>query len=269
MNRYTIQCIIKELLLLYQENALSQEAFQEVIRKYSDPNIDKSFEENFISYKETELIYLIFKEVPYYKIYIFLKNFIDTLKELSQNNLKLSCIVVLIEGCLCESLNKIHRRISTEADTHIINLLQKFYQRERLEEDTTILNLKRNSCNPAFLTGMDLASNINIEQLTLDGFTLEKEELGEKISKNNFQKKSNSEIALKRTIENYYSDTLLDNFINELKAILEAYKEINPEDAGDLITIYNVKLESLRAIKKKKSQRKQQKDPNQLSLIFN
>lgn len=270
MNRYTIQCIIKELFILYQEGVLSQEKFQEIVAKYNNTsqnnNNEKAFEEDSISYKETEIIYLMFKEIPYYKIYDFLKEFIEYLKTLGQNNLKMSCIASLIEGYICENLDRIHRRINTETYAHLTSLLQKFYQKERLEENT-ITSLRRNMCNPAFLTGMEIASSIETVQLTLEGFTLSKENLGEKISKNNFQKKSNAEYQLRRMVLKYYDTELLERFIEELKAIFEAYKTINPEDAGPLLAIYSQELTNLKKIQKRPA-KEQPKDPNQLTLLF-
>lgn len=232
MNKLKLLEIMKQLILLYKQGLLTDQNYQMVVNSIPTPNLT----EDLISYKETELICFIFKEIPYYQILLFLNNLCEELRKIEKENPKMDTrnTISLITAYLSDLFGNIYGRITTEVNVHIYRLLLNYYQKGTLNPKREIDSLRQNCCNPEALTGLFVAGNLDFEQITLLGFEEEKGILREKISRSNYNKRSSIENAIQKTITKFFDEDSFERFLLSLKNCFNLYHEENPEDCDVL-----------------------------------
>lgn len=228
MNKLTFLEIMKQLIILYKQNQLTAATYQKVVENTSTHSISN----DFISYKETEFICFIFKELPYYHILILVTNLCAELKKIANENPEVDkkFIIPLIIAYFSDLFLNINGRVSTEINVHIYKLLLQYYQNGTLNPERVIANLKENCCNPNTLTGFSIASGIEFEQTTLLGFEKKTGELRESIDRNNYNKRTSVEYSVKKIITRYFDENSFEQFLLSLHDCFKIYREENPAD---------------------------------------
>ncbi len=265
MNKVIILNILQELIIKYQNNELNEKTYNQILDNYEFCSITS----NLSSYKETSLLALLFKTIPYYQILAFLNNFINYLKSISTNN-KSKLITSLIEGMLCDLIASIDNRVTTEINAHIYKLCQLFYINLELDYEISVKILKRNILNPEQLVGLDVAENINYNQETIEQFTNQPENLREKISQKNFTRSNSIERKLTTLLCKFFDQDTLSSFEDKLSDILKQYKEKNSTEADLLNDTIMGQFQIIKKNTSKKWQEKRTKkidDPNQIDIF--
>ncbi len=270
MNKLKLIEMIKQLIKLQKEGNLTAKNYQTVEENTSSPSLNN----DLVSYKETELICFLFKEIPYYQILPFLNDVCMKLSIIKKENKKLERTIILIEAYFSDLLKNITARIETEVTVHIYWIIQSYYQNNFLNPEKIISMLKRNSCNPESLTGMFTAENIHYEQVLITGFVAEKEELRETISRTNYKRRSSVENKVQKTITKFFENKSFDNLLIELRKCFDYYRQQNERDCEILEEEIMIRLKEFyqkaqRSWKENKTKRKNEEDDSfQLSLNF-
>lgn len=267
MNKQILLAITQQALNLYLKNELTQESFHDCITKTPYERI----ETEKISYLETKFLYFVFETIPYYRICDFMFKFTQYLHTISKDNKDCSNIATLIESYISDIFIHIDSRIATEINAHIYELAEIYYQCDLLDYDLTMKRLKRQLIPPYFIVSMESTENFGYTQEKLPGFKQDEEPLRERISKNNFNKKYNTERSLKRLIVKYYDSDKLESFITALENNIKAYQEENKNDANILFDHIKPALQKLfiYAIQEWEQQKTKKEDiDGQIRLIF-
>lgn len=230
MNKLKLLEMLKQLIALKKQEILTAESYQDVEKNAALISLNC----DLVSYKETELICYLFKEIPYYHILIFLTNLCNDLATISSQNPKSKASISLLNAYLSDLLKNISARIETEVNVHITWLIQNYYQNDSLNPEKTIHALTRNSVNPTILAGMFVADGIHYEQELIPGFQLKKEELREKISKANYRRRSSIENTTQKLINKFFNEMSFENFLVALRKCLDYYREQNASDCDIL-----------------------------------
>lgn len=246
MNKGIVLNILSELIIKYQNNELNEDTYNKILKNPKFCSITN----NISSYKETSLLALLFKNIPYYQMFPFLISFISYLQSISTNE-KTKFISNLIEGIFCELTISLTNRTITETNAHLYKLAQIFYIESHLSYQKTINLLIRNTLLPEQLVGLDIAENARFEQETIPTFIDNPENLRENISKKNHNLKTSIERKLIALLTKFFTPLSLSNFENELTAILSEYRIENPKEA-DLLQ--DTLFEQLKLIKKEINQ---------------
>lgn len=232
MNKLKLLEIMRQLILLYKQGLLTSQSYQEVVNSIPTPTLT----EDLISYKETELICFLFKEIPYYQILTFLNSLCIELNRIRKEEPQIDTknTLPLIVAYFSDLFNNINGRVSTEVNVHIYRLLLNYYQKGTLNPKREIASLKQNCCNPEALTGLFIAGNLDFEQITLLGFEEEKGILREKISRSNYNKRSSVENAVQKIIIKFFDEESFEKFLQDLQNCFNSYHEENPKDCDVL-----------------------------------
>jgi len=238
MNKLTLINILNDLINNFQNNNLDATKYEEIIN--NTPRLE--YNTNQISYNETKFIHNLFHSIPYYKIYDFIKHFINHLYQISTTK-KIELISRILESYLIELKMSIEKRLSTEIDLHIYELAKIYYHNNNLQPTKTIKSLKRKISQSDFLAGMEIAENINFKQNTFDFIKEEEINLRETISQKNYQKKYNISKNTQDYIAKHFTQKTFEDFINCLFEII--YTEEN-KDFLDFFT--NIFIKELNTI---------------------
>lgn len=230
INKIKLIQIMKPLIEHYRTGNLALEDYQQALENINDAD----FSNDLISYHEAKFLCFLFQRIPYYQIFQFLNNFSIELKRINIENNHKDGIIVLIQAYLSDLVPNITSRVSTEVTTHIYELVAFYYQFGYLDPKKVLPKLLKNSCNPEVLNSMEAAENVHYEQAALPGFTYQKEELRETISKSNYRKKCNTESNALKMIIRYLDEKSFEDFIAEFRKCAAIYKEKDKRD-GEIL----------------------------------
>ncbi len=267
MNKIMLINILIKAMEKYKKGELDFQSYQQII---ADTN-HISASNNLVSFYETKLLYFLFQNVPYYKIFLFLNQFIIHLKGISKDS-QTDSMSSLLEAYTCDIIFSLDNRVNTEAIAHLYELSKIFHQHGYLDYELTMRLLKNPRIMTAELVSLDIAQNISYQQTTLDCFKEKDEDLRESISSKNYQRKNSIEKVLINTLAKTFSENELTNFIAELKRIIETYAQIDKEDAnmlGDtlLSQLIGLKKSIITKKKEKETREKNNENPDQISLF--
>ncbi len=263
MNKLILIQIIKEIIPMCLKNELNTDSFNNIINNTGSIALT----DEAVSYGESEIISLLFKNIPYYQIMTFLNKLVSTLNKICITP-KEKCIKDLIEAYLSDLLPSIYARTTTEVNVHIQELLTLFYQRGVLEYTDTIKRLTRNIINPNLLASLDTAEQINYTQSILPNFIVKEEPLRETISRANFNKKNSIERSTQKTLTNYYTEQSYQELVSSIINVLDKYSLQDKEDSETLKDELFAQLGTLHLKAKKKWEETKPIDENQLTLKF-
>lgn len=261
MNKTKLIIIIRNLLILFKNNSLTIEEYEKEIADEQIYNI----ENDYVSYKEIELICFLFENFPYYQILSVLNDLINHLKQINQS-VKSKLITSLIEAYISSISDSINRRIDNEINAHLFELLHRYYQFGKIDYSTIKKTLTRNIIAPENNTGMDIAENYRYVQETIPGTTVKKEALSEQISKKNYSKNYSVESKIKKAIIKYLDKDSLTSFISAILELIEATREEDEITAIQLKELYVPKLDSFKASAHKQWDKRNSQSEDNLQL---
>lgn len=264
MNKTKLINIIKRCLILFKNNELNSTNYEIEI---SDDTIC-DYTNNYLSYKEIELICFLFQNFLYFQIPPVLNDFITKLKEINSSS-KSQFITSLIEAYIESLTEQIERRINNEVYNQIFQLLHRFYQYGELDYEKSVFLLSKNLINPISNTGMDVAENYQYTQETLPDIPTQEEPLREQISKRNFSKNYSIENKTKKAITKYLNEESLTIFIDAINEIFQKLRQENPQEAELLEKLFTPILEEIQksSLKSWAKLQTQEEDTYQLKLF--
>lgn len=268
MNKRILIKIIRETLEAYQNGELTSEKFESIIANTPHLRLD----DQIITYYETQLLCYIFETIPYYRICDNMITFTNYLKKIVTNNNEIKFYADLVESYISDIFCNIDSRIATEVNTHLYELAEIYYQCGELDYELTIKRLKRQLVPAHYIVSLDTASNALYVQEKLPGFSTDSESNRDKVSRNNYNKKSASERNLKKLIAKFYDENSLQEFTHSIDEVLNKYNRENPDDIDVEFLRDHLKMSITSitpAIKKEWEKNKvKEEDENQYRLIF-
>ena len=198
MNKRIQLYLIEKFLNLYLNKQLTEENCQKVL----DEKPFLALDDDMICYEETALLCKLFNCFPYYSLKQNLKEFSQALKNIHYHEkTTLSFILPITAAYLEDFYFTIEQRIKTELDHHIYHYIKLYSFIGEIGSNIIKKTILHNMSKPETFFSLNTAENALYNQEVIFDNGENVEELREKVSKNNYFKKTNTEGFLVKAIE--------------------------------------------------------------------